>query len=123
MADLANRITGTYIAANYPYNVSSGSDMYDSNGYWDGAMQNVFPFGFQPSNYPMMALDTLHGYGEGVDVFLQQDGGIYLPKEVTQPCILSIAQAQRVAKIKLLPVAQQRTGGLTMGPTSSAPRP
>ena len=112
LADLCNRITGTYIAANFPYNVAG--DLYDSNGYWNGQMQNNFPFAFQPTNYPMYACDTLHGYGTGVDVYLTQDGGIYLPKEVNQRCCLSISQAQRCAKIIMLRNRQQGTGTLSM---------
>ncbi|HKD62361.1 MAG TPA: hypothetical protein VKB47_17995 [Terracidiphilus sp.] len=110
ISELCNRVVGTYIAANYPYNVAG--DLYDTNGYWLGQTQNNFPYAFQPSNYPMYAADALHGYGAGVDVYLQQDGGIVLPKEVQQPCVLSIAQAQRVAKIILLRNRQQGSGKL-----------
>ncbi len=110
--ELFNRVTGTYTAANYPYGVAG--DLYDSNGYWEGQTQNNFPYSFQPTSYPMYAADQLHGYGTGVDVYLQQDSGIYLPKEVPQPCVLSISQAQRVAKIMLLRNRQQGTGILPM---------
>lgn len=109
---LFNRVTGTYIAANYPYSVAG--DLYDSNGYFYGQTQNNFPYAFQPTNYPMYACDQLHGYGTGVDVYLTEDGGIYLPKEIDQPCVLSISQAQRVAKIMLLRNRQQGTGILPM---------
>lgn len=106
--ELCNRVTGTYCAPNYPYNVAG--DLYDSNGYYEGQTQNNFPYAFQPTNFPEYACDQLHGYGAGVDVYLTQDGGVYLPREVQQPCILSISQAQRVAKILLLRNRQQGTG-------------
>lgn len=112
LSELFNRVTGTYIAPNYPYNVAG--DLYDSNGYFAGLTQDNFPYAFQPTNYPMYAVDALHGYGAGVDVYLTQDGGIVLPREIQQPCVLSIAQAQRVAKIFLLRNRQQGTGTFTM---------
>ena len=49
----------TYIAANYPYNVAG--NMYDSNGYYQGQMQQTFPYAFQPSSYPMYACDQRSG--------------------------------------------------------------
>ena len=116
IAQLFNRVTGTYIAPNYPYNVAG--DLYDTNGWYDGTIQNNFPFAFQPTNYPEYACDQLHGYGTGVDVYLTEDGGIVLPKEIAQPCVLSVAQAQRLAKINLLRNRQQGSGVLLMGMTA-----
>ncbi len=110
--DLVNRVTGTYIAPNYPYNIAG--NLYDSNGYYNGQTQNNFPYAFQPTNYPMFACDELHGFGTGVDVYLQEDGGIPRPREVPQPTVLSIAQAQRLASIYLLRNRQQGTGTLPM---------
>jgi hypothetical protein len=112
LQDLANRVTGTFIAPNFPYNVAG--DLYDGNGYFQGQTQNNFPYAFQSTSYPMYACDDRHGYGTGVDVFLTEDGGITLPLEVEQPCVLSIGQAQRVAKIKLLKNRQQGSGVFTM---------
>lgn len=113
MADLCNRVTGTYIAANFPYNVAG--DLYDTNGFFEGETQNNFSYAFQPSSYPMYAADQLHGYGVGVDVYLTQDGGIRLPIERTQDCVLSISQAQRLAKIYMLRNRQQGSGSFPMG--------
>jgi hypothetical protein len=112
VSDLVNRVTGTYVAANYPYNVAG--NLYDSNGWFDGTIQNNFPFAFQPTNYPQYAADALHGYGEGVDVYLTEDGGVPHPKELSQPCVLSVSQAQRLAKIALLRNRQQGTGSFAM---------
>jgi len=112
MANLCNRVTGTYIAANYPYNIAG--NLYDANGYWNGSTANNFPFAFQPTNFPPYACDALHGYGAGVDVYLAQDGGIYLPHELTEECVLSISQAQRLAKIHLLRNRQQGSGVFPM---------
>jgi hypothetical protein len=109
-SDLFNRVTGTYIASNYPYNTAG--NLYDSNGWYDGTTANTFPFAFQPTNYPMYAVDVLHGYA--ADQFLTEDGGVLLPKEITQSAVLSIAQAQRVAKINLLRNRQQGTGSFPM---------
>jgi hypothetical protein len=161
VADLFNRVTGTYIAPNFPYNVAG--DLYDSNGFWNGETQNNFPYSFQPSSYPQYAADPAHGYDE--DVYLVADtpnqgayssantyaagavviysGGLwqaneavpassppgtndgddnpywsttgnYLPREIPQPCVLSISQAQRVAKIYLERNRQQGSGTLSM---------
>jgi hypothetical protein len=109
MRDLFNRVSGTYIAPNYPYNVAG--DLYDSNGWYNGTIQNNFPFAFQPTNYPEYAADQLHGYAN--DIFLAQDGKI-LPRQVVQNCVLSVTQAQRCAKIILFRNRQQGTGTLPM---------
>src|SRR6185437_13497387 len=66
---LVNRVTGKYTAPNYPYNVAG--NLYDSNGYFQGETQNNFPYGFQPTDFPLYAADALHGYGE--DVYLIAD--------------------------------------------------
>lgn len=108
--DLFNRVNGTYVAANYPFNVAG--DLYDSNGWYNGTISNNFPFAFQPTNYPQFACDQLHGFEE--DVFLAQDGGVFLPKEIVQSCVLSVVQAQRCAKIILMRNRQQGTGTLPM---------
>jgi hypothetical protein len=110
--DLFNRVNGTYTAPNFPYNVAG--NMYDANGWYDGTeTQNNFPFAFQPTNYPQYAVDTLHGYAS--DIYLEQDGGIQLPTEVVQNCVLSVSQAQRAAKIHLLRNRQQGSGSMWMG--------
>jgi hypothetical protein len=106
--DIFNRVTGTYTAPNYPYSVVG--NLYDSNGWADGSIENNFPYAFQPSNYPMYACDPLHGYAS--DQYLTEDGGTRLPKEIGFPQVLSISQAQRLAKIALLRNRQQGTGSL-----------
>jgi hypothetical protein len=113
LADLCNRITGTYTAANYPYNTAG--NLYDSNGWYNGTIQNNFPYAFQPTNFPMYACDQVHGYGTGIDVYLQEDGGIVLPKEINLQNCLSISQSQRIAKIELMRNRQQGSGILSMG--------
>ncbi|HLH35991.1 MAG TPA: hypothetical protein VKX41_15065 [Alloacidobacterium sp.] len=109
-SELFNRVTGTYIAPNFPYNIAG--NLYDSNGWYAGQIQNNFPFAFQPTNYPQYACDTLHGYA--ADQYLAEDGGIPLPKEITQSCVLSVSQAQRCAKIYLMRNRQQGRGTLPM---------
>lgn len=71
LAQLCNRVRGKYIAPNYPYNVTG--DLYDANGWFDGTIENNFPFGFQPSDFPEYAQDPLHGYA--TDLFLNEDSG------------------------------------------------
>ncbi len=96
LRDLFNRVRGTYMAPNYPYN--DAGNLYDSNGWYDGSIANTFPFAFQPTNYPEYAENVAHGYAG--DQYLTDDGR-QLVKEIGQPCCLSIAQAQAVAKIYL----------------------
>ncbi len=108
--DLWNYVTGTYIAPNYPYNAAG--NLYDTNGWYEGTTQDNFPFAFQPTNYPQYAQDVLHGYSS--NALLAADGGVYLPHEVVQNCVLSVAQAQRVAKIMLLRNRQQGSGVFPM---------
>jgi hypothetical protein len=69
--ELINRVNGTYIAPNYPYNIAG--DLYDANGWYNGSIQNNFPFAFQPTNFPQYAADTLHGYAG--DQYLNEDSG------------------------------------------------
>jgi len=108
--DLFNRVNGTYIAANYPYNTVG--NLYDSNGFYDGTLANTFPFGFQPASYPQYAADVRHGFA--ADQYLAEDLGIERPFDLSHSCVLSITQAQRVAKITLLRNRAQGSGTLEM---------
>lgn len=117
--DLINRVNGTYIAPSYPYNVAG--NQYDKNGFYFGSLQNNFPFAFQPTNYPQYASDTLHGYAS--DEWLNADGGIQHPKELALITVLSVTQAQRVAKIELLRNRQQGSGTLEMSLKAFAMQP
>lgn len=104
--DLYNRVNGTYIAPNFPWNIAG--NLYDGNGFFNGETQNNFPFAFQPTNFPQYAADVLHGYAS--DEWLTADGGKQLPKELTLSTVLSVSQAQRLAKICLLRNRQQGSG-------------
>ena len=108
--DLINRVNGTYIAPNYPYNCAG--NLYDKNGWYYGTIDDVWPFAWQPTNFPQYAADALHGYA--ADQFLVEDGGVLLPKELTLRGVISIVQAQRVAKILLMRNRQQGTGSFPM---------
>lgn len=108
--DLINRVNGTYIAPTYPYNIAG--NLYDKNGFYNGEAQNNFPFAFQPTNYPQYAADTLHGYP--VDQYLAEDNGIEHPFELDLSSVLSVTQAQRLAKICLMRNRFQGTGVLEM---------
>lgn len=118
-ADLINCINGTYIAPNYPYNVAG--NLYDPNGYYNGQIQNNFPFAFQPTNYPQYACDTLHGYA--ANQYLIEDGGQTLPLEMALATVLSVTQAQRVAKISLMRNRQQGSGTFLMNLAAWAMQP
>ncbi|RZU39322.1 fibronectin type III domain-containing protein [Edaphobacter modestus] len=109
--DLVNRVQGTYVAPNFPYSVAG--NLYDSNGFYEGQIQNNFPYAFTATNAPEYACDALHGFPE--DEWLLADGGFAHPLEVSQQTVLSIAQWQRVAKIMLLRNRFQGTGTLEMG--------
>ena len=109
LKDRFNRVTGTYTAANYPYNAAG--NLYDSNGWYDGTIQNNFQYGFQPTNFPQYAMDSSHGYPS--DQWLTADGNNPLPMEVTMPCTLSVAQAQRVSKILLMRNRYEGTGSMS----------
>lgn len=109
LAERYNRVTGTYTAPNYPFNAAG--NVYDANGWYDGTTENTFQFGFQPTNYPQYAQDPAHGYTK--DEWLEEDGGYPLPKELSQPCTLSVSQAQRVAKITLMRSRYEGLGTLT----------
>lgn len=108
--DLVNRVNGTYIAANYPYNTAG--NLYDSNGWFDGTIANTYPFGWQPTNYPQYAADVRHGYA--ADEYLTQDGGIERPLELAFPTVVSITQGQRLAKIALMRNRLQGSGSAEM---------
>lgn len=72
LRELCNRVRGTYIAPNSPWNVAG--NLYDANGWFDGSIANQFPFAFQPTNYPEYAHDVLHGYAN--DIYLEEDSGV-----------------------------------------------
>jgi hypothetical protein len=108
--DLFNRVNGTYIAPNYPYNCVG--DLYDANGWWYGQTNNIWPYAWQPTNFPQYAHDALHGWG--FDEYLLADGGVVLPKELSLRGVISIVQAQRVAKINLMRNRQQGSGVFPM---------
>lgn len=114
--ELFNRVNGTYVAPNFPYStkVTGGipGQLYDANGWYYGTSEDVWPFAFQPTNFPQYACDVLHGYSS--DALLAQDGGVVLPKEVTFRSVISIVQAQRVAKIMLLRNRWQGSGSFPM---------
>jgi hypothetical protein len=109
--ELFNRVNGTYIAPNFPYNTAG--NLYDHNGWYYGTRDNVWPFAWEPTNYPQYAADPLHGYA--ADQFLAEDGGQPLPRELSFRGVISIAQAQRVAKIALMRNRMQGSGSFRMG--------
>ncbi|WP_263377692.1 phage tail protein [Granulicella paludicola] len=117
--DLVNRVTGTYTAPTYPWNVTG--NLYDANGFYNGQIQNNFPFAWQSTNFPMYAADVLHGYAS--DEYLAQDGGKQLPRELNLNTVISLAQAQRVAKINLLRNRQQGSGLLRLNLTAFQMQP
>jgi hypothetical protein len=75
MRELINRVNGTYIAPNSPWNVAG--NLYDANGWYNGMIADQFPFAFTPTNYPQYAHDVDHGYAE--DAFLEADSGVKAP--------------------------------------------
>lgn len=107
--ELFNRVRGTYIAPNYPYNVAG--NLYDANGFYNGGAQNNFPFAYQPSSFPEYAADPLHGFA--TDAYTIDDGR-QLVKEINLRTVLSVSQAQRVAKIMLMRNRQQGSGTFQM---------
>ena len=109
-SDLFNRVNGTYIAPNFPYNIAG--NYYDANGFYLGVVQDNFGYAFQPTNFPQYAEDTLHGYSS--DQYLTADGGRFHPKELTLTTVLSVSQAQRIAKIELERNRQQGSGTFPM---------
>ena len=109
--ELFNRVNGTYIAPNYPYNVAG--NLYDHNGWYYGTRDNIWPFAWEPTNYPQYAADPLHGYA--ADQYLDEDGGQPLPRELSFRGVISITQAQRVAKIALMRNRMQGSGSFRMG--------
>jgi hypothetical protein len=108
--ELFNRVNGTYIAPNFPYSVAG--NLYDKNGWYYGTRDNVWPFAWQPTNFPQYAADPLHGYA--ADEYLAQDGGNQLPHELSLRGVISITQAQRVAKITLMRNRFQGVGSFRM---------
>jgi hypothetical protein len=109
--ELINRVTGTYTAPNFPY--STAGNLYDRNGWYYGTIDNIWAFAFQPTNFPQYAVDPLHGFAS--DIYLTEDGGVQLPAELDLRGVLSIVQAQRVAKILLMRNRMQGSGTFRMG--------
>lgn len=110
-SELVNRVTGTYVAPNYPYAVAG--DFYDDNGRdFAGRTQNNFSFGWMPTSFPNYSRDVLHGYSSSIDQ--DADGGQVLPQDITLPAVTSVTQAQRLAKIALMRNRQQGSGAFPM---------
>jgi len=117
--DRINRVNGTYIAPTYPYNIAG--NLYDENGFYDGQIQDNFPFAFQPTNFPQYACDTLHGYPS--DEWLAADNGEEHPIDLALTSVLSLTQAQRLAKIALLRNRFEGTAVLEMNLSSYVMQP
>ena len=96
-------------------------NLYDSNGFYNGMIQNNFPFAFQQTNFPEYAADVLHGYAS--DEYLTEDGGRQLVKELTLQAVLSVTQASASRQDNPAPAnrRQQGSGTLTMGLPSHTP--
>jgi hypothetical protein len=105
--DLFNRVSGVYTATTSPWNVAGS--LFDSNGWYysESELTVQYPFAWQPTNYPMYACDVTHGYES--DAFLTADRSIVLPTELSLRGVISMTQAQRLAKIYLLRNRQQGT--------------
>ena len=67
--DLCNRVLGTYTAPGFPWNIAG--NLYNTNGFYDGHIQNNFNLADQPTDYPPYAADPLHGYA--ADEYLNGD--------------------------------------------------
>jgi hypothetical protein len=107
---LVNVVTGTFVAPTFPYNITG--NLYDSNGFYNGQAQNNFSFAFQATNFPGYAQDTLHGYPS--NQWLTADGGHQHPLEISLLSVLSMGQAQRIAKIMLMRNRFQGSGSIEL---------
>ena len=98
-ADLFNHVSISYTAPVYPYSVVG--NQYDKNGYSSitGDTQDNFGYAYTRTTGPPYAQDSLHGYS--TDQWTTADGG-ELWSDLNLKCTLSVATAQRLAKIKLL---------------------
>jgi hypothetical protein len=113
-SELINCVNGTYIAPNYPYALVG--NLYDTNGWYYGTINNLWPFAWQPTNFPQFACDVLHGFSS--NQFLEEDGGTMLPKELTLRGVISVTQAQRLASLELLINRAQGSGAFPMSLTA-----
>ena len=82
------------------------------NGFYDGQIQDNFSFAYQTTNFPQYAADQLHGYP--ANEYLNADLNILHPMELSLGSVLSVAQAQRVAKLNLMHNRFQGEGTLEM---------
>ena len=108
--DLINCVNGTYIAPTFPFNIEG--NLYDQNGFYNGQIQNNFNFGWQQTSFPQYSEDTLHGFAS--NQYLTEDGGVLFPRDINLPTVISVSQAQRVAKIMLMRNRQQGSGSFPM---------
>jgi hypothetical protein len=108
--DLINCVNGTYIAPTFPWNIAG--NLYDQNGFYNGEAQDNFSFAFQPTNFPQFGMDSTHGYPS--DEYLTADQGVVHPLELSLQTVLSVSQAQRLAKLNLMHNRFQGTGTLEM---------
>src|SRR6202041_565521 len=92
--DLVNLATGTFICPTYPYAVGYSFDYQDSE-------LTVFNGCWQPTSFPYWTNDSLHGYVTATD-YITQDQGRTLTQDLKLQYVISVATAQRIAKINVL---------------------
>lgn len=100
--DLYNAVKGTFVCPTYPY-VSAGPGLA-LNQKIDG----IFDGQWKQTDMPPYAQDTQHGYAS--DANYASDGATRLWLDTRFPFTISVAAAQRLAKILLLRNRQQGTG-------------
>jgi hypothetical protein len=103
--DLFNIVKGSFVCPTFPY-VAAGPGLpfgQPITGQFDGE--------WQQTDIPAYAQDVLHGYPS--DANLAQDLGVVLWLDTRFPYTISVATAQRLAKILLLRNRQQGSGTLT----------
>lgn len=91
--DLVNICFGTFICPTYPFAVGYSFDFQDDE-------QTVFDGCFQPTNFPYWTNDSLHGYTG--DDYITTDQGRTLSTDLRLQFVLSVATAQRIAKIAVM---------------------
>lgn len=105
--ELANGVRGRFVCPSYPYNQYGPG--YPNNQKVSG----IFDGQWQACDIPPYAQDSLHGYAS--DANYAADGNTRLWLDTTFPFTISVATAQRLAKILLLRNRQQGTGTITVG--------
>jgi hypothetical protein len=117
--DKVNAVKGTFVCPVYPYQYFGN---FFNGDFYSGTFQtDIFNGQWQPTDYPAYYLNPARGYAQ--DTYFIEDLNTRYWLDLKHQFCISVATAQRIAKITLLRGRQQGTTTLTMKMNAYQARP